>query len=135
MENRLASNIQDIDLVKWKTQNGDLLKDCMPRLHISMWAQILFSLVINHPFIICRSPSQRPQINKKPTLVVNGKVYYVMDKIGKGGSSQVFQVLEAKGSAMLALKKVDMSDVSEIGKSISPLDGNQLKFNGYCIQL
>ena len=63
-----------------------------------------------------------------------------MDKIGKGGSSQVFQVLEAKGSAMLALKKVDMSDVSEVGKSniqfkISPLDGNQLKFNGYCTQL
>ena len=57
-----------------------------------------------------------------------------MDKIGKGGSSQVFQVLEAKGSAMLALKKVDMSDVSEIGKSnlqfkISPLDGNHLKFS------
>ena len=66
-------------------------------------------------------------------MVVNGKVYYVMDKIGKGGSSQVYQVLEAKGSEMLALKKVDMSDVSEVGKSniqfkISPPDGNQLKF-------
>ena len=69
-------------------------------------------------------------------MVVNGKVYYVMDKIGKGGSSQVFQVLEAKGSAMLALKKVDMSDVSEIGKSnlqfkISPLDGNHLKWMNF----
>ena len=34
--------------------------------------------------------SQGPQTY--PSLDVNGKSYFVMDKIGKGGSSQVFQV-------------------------------------------
>jgi len=54
-----------------------------------------------------------PAEPSRPTLVVNGNYYYVMDRIGKGGSSEVFQVLEAKGSNMLAIKKVDLSDVSD----------------------
>jgi hypothetical protein len=33
-----------------------------------------------------------PAEPSRPTLVVNGNYYYVMDKIGKGGSSEVFQV-------------------------------------------
>jgi len=56
--------------------------------------------------------SQGPQTY--PSLDVNGKSYFVMDKIGKGGSSQVFQVLEVKSSTVLAIKRVDMSGVSDL---------------------
>ena len=36
----------------------------------------------------------QPQIvqDSRPQMVVNGTVYYVVDRIGKGGSSDVFQV-------------------------------------------
>jgi len=66
-----------------------------------------------------RSQSTPPPIRIQgpqtyPTLDVNGKSYYVMDKIGKGGSSQVFQVLEVKSSTVLAIKRVDMSGVSDL---------------------
>jgi len=48
----------------------------------------------------------------RPTMVVNHKSYYVMGRIGKGGSSEVFSVLEAKGNRMRAVKKVDLSDIT-----------------------
>jgi serine/threonine-protein kinase TTK/MPS1 len=54
------------------------------------------------------SPAKLP----KPQLRVNGKAYSLLERIGKGGSSEVFQALEAGGSRMRAIKRVDLSEVS-----------------------
>jgi len=80
----------------------------------------------NIPKVTVQPPAQRSQSTppvlkrppkvvedaSRPTMVVNHKSYYVMERIGKGGSSEVFSVLEAKGNRIRAVKKVDLSDIT-----------------------
>lgn len=49
---------------------------------------------------------------KRAHIVINGKIFTQMGKIGKGGSSDVFQVM-AENYKLFALKKVKLSDCDE----------------------
>ncbi|KAH8732956.1 kinase-like domain-containing protein [Phaeosphaeriaceae sp. PMI808] len=49
---------------------------------------------------------------KRSTLVVNGKHYSQMDRIGRGGSSVVYRVM-AENFKLLALKRVKLEDADE----------------------
>ncbi len=49
----------------------------------------------------------------QPKLTVNGKEYSIIEKIGKGGSSEVFGVIDKASNKIRAVKKVDLSDVSD----------------------
>jgi len=61
---------------------------------------------------VLKRPPKVVEDASRPTMVVNHKSYYVMERIGKGGSSEVFSVLEAKGNRIRAVKKVDLSDIT-----------------------
>lgn len=54
----------------------------------------------------------QPQQNK--ILSVNGKAYTVLSILGRGGSSEVYQVLDTKTSKLMAVKCVDLSIVDPV---------------------
>lgn len=50
---------------------------------------------------------------KSRQVRVNGKIYRVLQLIGRGGSSKVFRVIDAEGQ-IFALKKVNMKNLDEV---------------------
>ena len=54
-----------------------------------------------------------PRSNKEKVLVVRGKRYRVMKLLGKGGSSRVYEALDEEKNIVVAIKRVDLSDVEE----------------------
>lgn len=50
---------------------------------------------------------------KRSHVLVNGKAFTLMGKIGKGGSSDVYRVM-AENQRMFALKKVKLEDCDEM---------------------
>ena len=63
------------------------------------------------------SSQQRPNISNSQmgTLDINGNLYTIIDKIGSGGSSEVFRVLDANNT-IRAVKQVKNTKL-EIKKS------------------
>ena len=58
-----------------------------------------------------------PRSNKEQVLVVRGKRYRVMKRLGKGGSSIVYEALDEEKNIVVAIKRVDLSDVDEAQKA------------------
>jgi serine/threonine-protein kinase TTK/MPS1 len=56
--------------------------------------------------------STTKQKKRRAHFVVNGKIYSQMKRIGKGGSSDVYQVM-AENSKMFALKRVKLEGADE----------------------
>ena len=54
-----------------------------------------------------------PRSSKELVLVVRGKRYRVMKLLGKGGSSRVYEALDEEKNIVVAIKRVDLSDVEE----------------------
>ena len=54
-----------------------------------------------------------PRSSKEKVLVVRGKRYRVMKLLGKGGSSRVYEALDEEKNIVVAIKRVDLSDVEE----------------------
>ena len=76
---------------------------------------------------VLKRPPKIVEDASRPTVIVNHKSYYIMERIGKGGSSEVFQVLEAKGNRMRAVKRVDLSDITSAEKEAFVNEVNLLK--------
>ncbi|XP_032225768.2 dual specificity protein kinase Ttk isoform X2 [Nematostella vectensis] len=53
-----------------------------------------------------------PGFTKVETIAVNGKIYHKLEKIGRGGSSQVFRAFD--GKRMLAVKQVSLEDADDV---------------------
>ena len=49
--------------------------------------------------------------------MVRGKRYRVMKLLGKGGSSRVYEALDEEKNIVVAIKRVDLSDVDEAQKA------------------
>ena len=58
-----------------------------------------------------------PRSSKEQVLVVRGKRYRVMKLLGKGGSSRVYEALDEEKNIVVAIKRVDLSDVDEAQKA------------------
>ena len=54
-----------------------------------------------------------PRSTKEQFLVVRGKRYRVMKLLVKGGSSRVYEALDEEKDMVVAIKRVDLSDVEE----------------------
>ena len=55
--------------------------------------------------------------SKEQILIVNGKRYRVMKLLGKGGSSRVYEAFDEEKNTVVAIKRVDLSDVDEAQKA------------------
>ena len=54
-----------------------------------------------------------PRSSKEKVLVVRGRRYRAMKLLGKGGSSRVYEALDEEKNIVVAIKRVDLSDVEE----------------------
>ena len=54
-----------------------------------------------------------PRSSKEQLLVVRGRRYRLMKLLGKGGSSRVYEALDEEKNLVVAIKRVDLSDVEE----------------------
>ncbi|XP_070569136.1 dual specificity protein kinase TTK-like isoform X2 [Ptychodera flava] len=59
-------------------------------------------------------PMQVPTQSNKPRIIVNGRSYDVLRKIGKGGSSKVYQVFDESKRKLFAIKQVNLDCADEI---------------------
>ena len=50
---------------------------------------------------------------KEYVLQVRGRNYRVMKLLGKGGSSRVYEAFDEEKNMVVAIKRVDLSDVDE----------------------
>ncbi|KAK7872745.1 hypothetical protein R5R35_011878 [Gryllus longicercus] len=92
--------------MKLQYRNGDVEYPEKPKQVISRETENEKQEMINHnPSIFNRT---QPSV-----LSINNVQYTILSKLGQGGSSQVYQVLDSKTSSLLAVKCVNLVDADE----------------------
>ena len=66
--------------------------------------------------------------SKEKVLVVRGKSYRVMKVLGKGGSSRVYEALDYENNKVVAIKRVDLTDVDDSQREGNPNNSGSLLF-------
>ena len=84
------------------------------------------------PPITPQQPSMPPPApdtaSKEKVLVVRGKSYRVMKVLGKGGSSRVYEALDYENNKVVAIKRVDLTDVDDSQREGNPNNSGSLLF-------